>query len=90
MNKNELIEHVANSANLSKADAGRAVEAVTGGIAQALRKSGKLTLVNFGTFSVNKRQARTGRNPRTNQEIKIPAKNVAKFKAGKSLEEALN
>ncbi len=90
MNKTELIEHVANQADLSKAASARAVEAITDGIRKTLRKGGKVSLVGFGTFSVGKRAARTGRNPRTGDAIKIKAAKVPKFAAGKALKEALN
>ncbi len=85
MNKAELIEAMADGANLSKADAKRALDSfldVTGG---ALKKGDKVALVGFGTFSVSKRAARKGRNPQTGKEINIPAKNVVKFKAGSEL-----
>lgn len=90
MNKMELIDHVAESADLSKAAATRAIDAVIGGITTTLKKSGTVTLVGFGTFSVGKRAARTGRNPRTGDEIKIKAAKVPKFRAGKALKDAVN
>ena len=90
MNKTELIEHVANQADLSKAASARAVEAVTDAIRKTLRKGGKVSLAGFGTFSVGKRAARSGRNPRTGAAIKIKAAKVPKFAAGKALKEALN
>ena len=90
MNKTELIEHIAKNADLSKADAGRALEAAMGAITTTLRKGGAVTLVGFGTFAVGKRAARTGRNPRTGAAVKIKASKVPKFKAGKALKDALN
>ena len=90
MNKTELIEHIAMNADLSKADAGRALEAAMGAIKTTLRKGGAVTLVGFGTFAVGKRAARTGRNPRTGAAVKIKASKVPKFKAGKALKDALN
>ena len=90
MNKTELIEHIAKHAELSKADAGRALEAAMGAIKTTLRKGGAVTLVGFGTFAVGKRAARTGRNPRTGAAVKIKASKVPKFKAGKGLKDAVN
>ena len=90
MNKTELIEHVANQADLSKAAAARAVEAVIDGVKKSLRKGGTVSLVGFGTFKVGKRAARTGRNPRTGAAVKIKAAKVPKFSPGKALKEALN
>lgn len=90
MNKTELIEHIAMNADLSKADAGRALEATLGAITTTLRKGGAVTLVGFGTFAVGKRTARTGRNPRTGAAVKIKAAKVPKFKAGKGLKDAVN
>jgi DNA-binding protein HU-beta len=86
----DLIDHVAESADLSKAAATRAIDAVIGGITTTLKKSGTVTLVGFGTFSVGKRAARIGRNPRTGDEIKIKAAKVPKFRAGKALKDAVN
>lgn len=90
MNKTELIEHIAMNADLSKAAAGRALEAAMGAITTTLRKGGAVTLVGFGTFAVGKRTARTGRNPRTGAAVKIKAAKVPKFKAGKGLKDAVN
>lgn len=90
MNKTELIEHIAMNADLSKADAGRALEATLGAIKTTLRKGGAVSLVGFGTFAVGKRTARTGRNPRTGAAVKIKAAKVPKFKAGKGLKDAVN
>lgn len=85
MNKADLIEAIAKDVDLSKADAGKALDSLTKRITQSLRKGENVTLVGFGTFSVTKRKARTGRNPQTGETIKIKAKKVAKFKAGKDL-----
>ena len=90
MNKNDLIAAVAASAGLSKTDAARAVAAVLDGISAALAKGDEVRLVGFGTFSVAKRAATTGRNPRTGTAIKIPASTQPKFKAGKALKDAVN
>ena len=90
MNKTELIEHIARQADISKAAAGRALEAIVGGIRASLKKGNSVTLVGFGTFMVVKRAARLGRNPRTNQPIKIKAAKVPKFRAGKALKDAVN
>ena len=90
MNKQELIDYVANQSDLSKAAATRAVDAVIGGVTKTLRKGGTVALVGFGTFKTGKRAARTGRNPRTGEQIKIKAANVAKFTPGKGLKDALN
>tara|TARA_B100001109_G_scaffold255398_1_gene258252 strand:+ start:3344 stop:3613 length:270 start_codon:yes stop_codon:yes gene_type:complete len=85
MNKAELIEAMADGANLSKADAKRALDSFLDATGGALKKGDKVALVGFGTFSVSKRAARKGRNPQTGKEIDIPAKNVVKFKAGSEL-----
>ncbi|WP_405223984.1 MULTISPECIES: HU family DNA-binding protein [Lentisalinibacter] len=90
MNKAELIEAVADSADLSKADATRAVDAVLDSITGALKQGNTVSLVGFGTFSVKHRAARTGRNPRTGESIQISASNVPGFKAGKGLKDAVN
>ena len=90
MSKTELVEFVAADANISKAEAGRAVDAVLKGIQTGLKKEGKVALVGFGTFSAKKRAAREGINPLTKEAIKIPAKTVASFKAGSKLKDALN
>jgi DNA-binding protein HU-beta len=90
MNKGDLIESVADDAGLSKADAARAVDAVVGAITGALKKGSQVSLVGFGTFSVKRRAARTGRNPRTGESIQIRASNVPGFKAGKALKDAVN
>ena len=90
MNKTELIEHIAGSADISKAAATRALDAVIDAVKTTLKKSGTVTLVGFGTFSVGERAARTGRNPRTGEAIKIKAAKVPKFKPGKALKDAVN
>jgi len=90
MNKAELIEAVASASSLSKADAGRAVDAVVGAVTSALSKGQQVSIVGFGTFSVKHRAARAGRNPRTGETIQIKASNVPGFKAGKALKDAVN
>lgn len=90
MNKGELIESVANSADVSRAEATRAVDAVIDSVTQTLKSGGTVSIVGFGTFSVKKRAARTGRNPRTGETIQIAASNVPGFKAGKALKDAVN
>jgi DNA-binding protein HU-beta len=90
MNKGDLIESVAGSAGLSKADAGRAVDAFIGSITGALKGGSQVSLVGFGTFTVKRRAARMGRNPRTGEAIQIKASNVPGFKAGKALKDAVN
>ena len=90
MNKAELIDAVAQSADLSKASAGRSVDAAIDAITNALKSGNNVTLVGFGTFSVRDRAARIGRNPRTGEEIQIKASKVPGFKAGKALKDAIN
>ncbi|MDC8756724.1 DNA-binding protein HU-beta [Janthinobacterium sp. CG_23.3] len=90
MNKTELIDHIAEKADISKAAAARALDAVIGGVTETLQKSDSVTLVGFGTFSVSERAERTGRNPRTKEAITIEAAKVPKFKAGKALKDAVN
>ncbi len=90
MNKSELIDQIANAAGLSKAAAGRSLDATTDAIAKALKKGDLVTLIGFGSFYVGKRAARNGRNPRTGATIKISAANSPKFRAGKSLKDAVN
>lgn len=85
MNKSDLIDAIAGDANITKAQAQSALNSFLGSTSNALGKGDKVTLVGFGTFSVTRRNARTGRNPRTGKEIKIPAKNVVKFKPGSEL-----
>ncbi|CAM8642083.1 MAG: hypothetical protein RLZZ290_1225 [Pseudomonadota bacterium] len=90
MNKTDLIEHIAKQADISKAAAGRALDALVGGVRTTLKKGGTVTLVGFGTFAVTKRAARSGRNPRTGETIKIKAAKLPKFRPGKALKDALN
>ena len=90
MNKAELIDKVASEAKLTKADAGRAVDAMLQSIGKALKKGDTVSLVGFGTFSVRARAARTGRNPQTGEQIKIKASKVPAFKAGKQLKDSVN
>ena len=85
MNKGELVDAIASEAKVTKADAQKALEAFMNVTTKSLKKGEKVTLVGFGTFSIAKRAARTGRNPQTGKEIKIAAKKVAKFKAGSEL-----
>lgn len=90
MNKAELIDAVAASTDLSKADATRAVESTLSAISGALSRGDSVALVGFGTFTVKQRAARMGRNPKTGAEIHIPASKVPGFKAGKALKESVN
>lgn len=90
MNKTELIAAVAESAELSKAAAGRAVDATLTAITDALKSGDQVTLIGFGTFSVRNRAARNGRDPRTGKTIKIKASKVPAFKAGKGLKDAIS
>ena len=85
MTKNELIAKMATSAGISKVAATKALTAFIDGVKSSLKKGQRVPLIGFGTFSISKRKARTGRNPRTGQEIKIPATKVPKFSAGKVL-----
>ncbi|MFT3845735.1 MAG: HU family DNA-binding protein [Lacibacter sp.] len=85
MNKAELVAKLADDAGISKTQANAALDSFVDAVTKTLKKDGKVTLVGFGTFSVSKRAARTGRNPQTGATIKIKAKKVAKFKAGKEL-----
>jgi DNA-binding protein HU-beta len=89
MTKAELIASIGKEAKISKASAEKALNAFSNTLMKALKKGDKLTLTGFGTFSVAKRRARTGRNPQTGKEIKIPATRVAKFKAGNLLKSAV-
>jgi DNA-binding protein HU-beta len=90
VNKSELIDAIAASADLSKASAGRALDAVVEAVTGALKSGDSVSLVGFGTFSVKERAARTGRNPQTGAEIQIAAAKVPSFKAGKALKDAVN
>lgn len=89
MNKSELIAAIANDSKLTKVFAEKALNALINVVTKALKKGEKITVPGFVTISKQKRKARNGRHPQTGKEIKIPAKNIAKFKAGKTLEEAL-
>jgi DNA-binding protein HU-beta len=90
MNKGELVERIAKDAKLSKTQATNALNSALNGIQGTLKKGGKVTLVGFGTFSVGKRTARTGRNPQTGASLKIPARRVAKFSPGAGLKKIVN
>ncbi len=90
MNKQELVSAIAENAGITKVDAEKAVNAFVKTTKEALSKKESIQLIGFGTFSVSERSARTGRNPQTGKEIQIAAKNVAKFKPGKALDESIN
>ena len=90
MNKQELIDAVAAEAKITKAEAGKAINALTDSVTKALKKGDSVTLIGFGTFKVSKRAARTGRNPRTGAELKIAARKAPGFSAGKALKDAVN
>jgi DNA-binding protein HU-beta len=90
MNKQELVAAIAAESGFTKADSERALNATIKAIGAGLKKGASIQLVGFGTFSVGHRSARTGRNPQTGKEIKIAAKKVAKFKAGKALSDSIN
>ena len=90
MNRNDLVDAVAERTGLAKSDAARAVEALLGAVTDALRKGETVTLSGFGSFVAKTRAARTGRNPRTGESIAIPASRAPTFKAGKGLKDALN
>ena len=90
MNKAELVDAISANAKLTKADAGRALEAAVDAIEKTLKKGDRIALVGFGSFTIAKRAARTGRNPQTGKEIKIAAKKVVKFKAGSELSKRVN
>lgn len=90
MKKVELVEAIAAEAGITKADAGRALDATIGAITGALAKGDKVPLVGFGTFAVSKRAARTGRNPQTGATVQIAARNAVTFKAGAALKDAVN
>ena len=89
MNKADLVAQIAEEAGLTKTQANTALNSFVDAVTKTLKKGDKVTLVGFGTFSVSKRAARTGRNPKTNEPIKIKAKKVARFKAGKELAEKI-
>lgn len=90
MNKSELIDAIAAASDLSKASAGRALDAMTDTITKALAEDDQVVLVGFGTFSVKERSARTGRNPQTGEPIEIAAAKIPNFKPGKALKDAVN
>jgi len=90
MNKAELIEAMASESGLSKADSKKALDAFINATTKTLKKGDRLSLIGFGSFSISKRSARTGRNPQTGKEIQIAAKNVVKFKAGAELSKSVN
>ena len=90
MNKSELVAHIATSAGLTKAQATAALQAFETSVIDTLANGGEVTLIGFGTFKVTDRAARTGRNPKTGEEIQIVASKVPTFKAGKALKEAVN
>ncbi len=90
MNKSQLVDHIAATADISKAKAEAALSALTDGVTQSLAKGDDVALIGFGTFKVNERAARTGRNPRTGEAIEIAAAKVPAFKAGKALKDACN
>ena len=90
LNKTELVEHIAGKSDISKAAASRALASIMDAVKKTLKKGDTVTLVGFGTFSVSKRAARTGRNPRTGAALKIKAAKVPRFKPGKGLKDALN
>ena len=90
MNKTDLIDGVAAQAGITKAAAGRAIEALFGGIETSLRKGQKVTVVGFGSFGLSRRKSRSGRNPQTGAPITIKAKKVVRFKAGKALDRNVN
>lgn len=90
MNKAELIDAIADDAGLSKKDAGNALNSLIDTVSKELKKGGSVQLVGFGTFEVGKRAARTGRNPKTGEAIKIKAAKTPKFKAGKALKDLVN
>ena len=90
MNKSELIESIAQAADISKAAAERALDGTVAAITSSLKQGGMVTLVGFGTFYVGERAARSGRNPRTGETIQIKASKVPKFRAGKALKDAVN
>lgn len=90
MNKSQLVDQIAASADISKAAAGRALDSIIEGVTDALKAGDSVALVGFGTFSVRERAARTGRNPQTGATIEIAAAKVPAFKAGKALKDAVN
>ncbi len=89
MNKGELIERVAKEAKITKVEASRAIDSVFSSIRKTLKRGEKTSLVGFGTFSVTRRKARTGRNPQTGEPLRIPARRVVRFSSGKALKETI-
>ncbi len=89
MNKAELIDHIATSADISKASAARALEATLGAITETLKAGDSVSLVGFGSFAVTERAARIGRNPKTGEEVRIEAAKIPKFRPGKGLKDAI-
>ena len=90
MNKSELINAISDASGLTKADAGRALDATLSSVSDALKGGDSVSLIGFGTFSVKARSARTGRNPQTGETIQIKASNIPSFKAGKTLKDSVN
>ena len=90
MNRNELVDAISSETGLNKVDSDKAITAFINAVSSSLSKGGEVRLIGFGTFSVAKRSATTGRNPRTGESINIPASTVPKFKAGKALKEKVN
>ncbi len=90
MNKNDLISNISENTGLTKVDSAKAVDAFISAVTSSLKSGNDVRLVGFGTYSVSKRAASTGRNPRTGESIKIAARNLPKFKAGKTLQDAIN
>ena len=90
MTKTDLVNYIAEETGLTKADSSRALEAMMSGITKGLKKEGKVTLTGFCTFTAKKKDAKTGRNPKTGETVKIPARVAVTIKAGSKLKEALN
>ena len=90
MSKTDLVNYVAEQTGLTKADAARALEAVIGGVTEGLKNEAKVTITGFATFAAKKKEASTGRNPRTGEAVQIPARVAVTVKAGSKLKEALN
>lgn len=90
MNKSDLINSIAEESGLTKADAGRALDATISSVSSALKSGDSISLIGFGTFSVKERSARTGRNPQTGETIQIKASKIPSFKAGKTLKDSVN
>jgi DNA-binding protein HU-beta len=90
MNKKELVEYISKTADITKAQAEKALNGTLAGISESLKKGDKISLIGFGTFSTSRREARTGRNPQTGKSIALPAKTYVKFKVGKTLGDEVN